>query len=128
MVSDKTVSLVQQVLARTQEGKLEWEETAQEGKYQVSFPKYTITISTRGTQDPDVVDYVLGIHNQDGTLIDRVTDPELQDQVDGAYAMMSEIFNTARGQALGIEQALDELLNSLSKLAPPAQEEDEIPF
>ena len=97
MAFDKLATLLVELIQKTNNGSLRWEATAAEGVYQVSFPRFTVQISERGN------DFVLTILNSEGTLLEEAAD---------------QLYVNARRQALGVDAALDELLNELSKKTP----------
>ena len=101
-----------ELIQKTNNGSLRWEATAAEGVYQVSFPRFTVQISERGN------DFVLTILNSEGTLLEEAADPEFQGKIENPFSRMQQLYVNARRQALGVDAALDELLNELSKKTP----------
>jgi hypothetical protein len=70
-------------------------------------------------RDEDTIDYFIEIVNEDGRTIDRFsdvtlekTDPSPQDHP-GHFITMKDLFDVARRKALGVDQALDEILRNL---------------
>lgn len=114
-MTDKLSSLLVELAKRTREGFLKWEPTAVEGVYQVAFPRYTVQICTE-RNEKGLADYVLSILNSDGVLIERAADPDLSSRVQNASGLMNELHSNARRQALGADQAIENILTDLSKL------------
>lgn len=137
----KYYRLINSIFKKTRDGSMSWEETDEDDVFQVSFPDYSLRISRVPTrsQDPDGEDIILRIYNNEGKLIDEVDDamiyqydPERRFSGLSSYQAMYEIYNIARRQALGVEQALDSLLNLIEEEEEEIEDttlsEDEIPF
>lgn len=107
MASEKYVQLVNRLLAKTDEGKLEWRETAWPDTMQVSFPNYSITLAE--THSDGELGYVGHILNSEGRTVDSFSDEDLRE----GLGQMAELYLKARRQALGGERALDEILSQL---------------
>ena len=52
-MADKLHAFVRAIRSRTEEGKVNWEPTVDEGVFQAAFPNYTVRIWTRPTRYPD---------------------------------------------------------------------------
>lgn len=115
----KLAQLVERVHGQTLANEVKWQATEEEGVFQLAFPKYALRISARQSRQPgDDPDYVLTIYNDSGTVIEDVADPELAEEADigyDPYRVMKETYDRARGQAMGIDEALDDLLKYFSK-------------
>jgi hypothetical protein len=109
MASEKMARLLLELVQKTRAGNLNWETTAAEGVYQVWFRRFTVQISQSGT------DYLLAIRNSEGMLIEEASNPQLSSNIPDAFSEMGELLTNARRQALGVDAALDELLNELSE-------------
>lgn len=118
----KIAILVPKLHKQTIDGKLEWEQTDREGAFQTSFPNSSIRISVRPSESllSFQNDYVISIYNSSGILIESASDVDIKNELDNSYNLMKEMHETARGYALGVEQALDSIISELSK--------DDIPF
>lgn len=112
MAHEKVGAILNMLSVRTQSGKIDWQQTAQEGVYQVSLPKYTVQIYTRPSEHPDAYDYVLAIRNDVGAVIEEVADVEFDDAA-ATYQLMRKMYDAARSKALGVDAALDEILLEL---------------
>jgi hypothetical protein len=109
MADNKLTKILMELVQKTDKGSLAWEPTAEEGVYQVSFPRFTVQLSPNG---PDIV---LSILNSEGTIIEEAADAEFSDHIPAPYQTMKKLYANARRQALGVDAALDELLDELSK-------------
>lgn len=117
---DKRILLLQQLRRRTLEGTLNWEETADDGAYQATFSNYGVRIRTMWNREHDSPDYQLELYNSNGHLIEEISSDALHevDPKAGAYQIMAQMFETARRIAMGVEQALDEILQELDDNLP----------
>lgn len=113
----KLAQLVERVHRQTVADSLQWEATEKEGVFQAAFTDYALRLSARphrtGSND---LDYTLTIYNDSGVVIEDITDTELDEDEVGykPYQVMKETYDRARGQAMGIDKALDDLLRYLS--------------
>lgn len=110
---------------KTKGGSVIWEDTAQKGTYQASINRIAVQISqVAGTGWGDECDYKISIFDSDGDMVESFEsqdiDPLLPAGVN-AQEMLDEMYNAARRMALGTEQVLDALLESL-------EEDDDLPF
>jgi hypothetical protein len=115
MAYAKLSRLLIELIQRTSKGSLKWEGTAADGVYQMSFPKYTVQLSTRPAERDGFDDIVLTVLNSEGVVIEQAADPDFAPDVGEAYTAMKEMYATARRQALGVDSALDDLLSELTK-------------
>lgn len=112
MASEKHIALVSQLLRQTHDGKLEWEESALSGAFEVAFANYSIRMYQ------DNADYWLGILDKTGRLIESFSDVDVRDaewEAGNSYAAFQKLYTMARRVALGAEKALNELLEELDK-------------
>ncbi|SRR5258708_5616135 len=117
MSDDKLATLLVELAKRTRTGSLNWERTAAEGVYQASFPRYTVQLSVKyNPQGPD--DYLVTILDSEGSVIEKVADPDLADRLSDPLELMSKMYSSARRQALGVDRAIDDILGELSKQIP----------
>lgn len=118
-MATKYLQLLDRLIKKTEAGELKWEETAASNAFQVSFPNYTVILSEVESGD-DAIDYVVELVNSDGRIIDRFSDVTLQQTDPNTsgerllhFNRMKGLFEASRRQALGVDQALDELLREL---------------
>lgn len=107
----KYMQLVKRLIARQSQGKLDWNATEVEGVFQLSFPDYSLRIYER--QSRAGTDIVIALYNEEGTQIDEFTDVSLHQEWEESYLEMSGLYAEARRVALGVDKALDSLLNEL---------------
>jgi hypothetical protein len=125
-MADKLWDFIQRLRDRTTEGKVSWERTADEGVYQVSFPNYTVRIFSRPAGEEEF-EYVVQIVDQEGTVVEEATNGDLAAAAtagrSSAYRLMGDLFKQARRKAMGVDQALDAIMESLG----PGPDHD-VPF
>jgi hypothetical protein len=135
-MADKLHTFVWTLKDRTDEGRVNWEPTIEEGVYQAAFPNYVVKISTRPNhQNPDEVDIWIAIINIVGTVIEEFADITLAGTgFREPYALMQDLYRLARRRAMGLDKALDDILASLGPAAPPSEgsnqgiTDDDVPF
>jgi hypothetical protein len=102
------------LLAKTESGKIKWQDTVEPNTFQVSFPNYSIILGHRILMQhaarPGIPTYEVSILNAEEKNVDSFTDQNLG----GGYQQrIAELFQKVRRQALGADKALDEILNAL---------------
>lgn len=112
MKDEKLVRLARLLYERTKDGDIRWEETALRDTFQCSFPSYSVLISQKsfsGLADPKPM-RILKICNEEGKTIEEISDaaPPLSGRIE-----LKELFELARRDAMGVEKALDEILDFL---------------
>lgn len=107
----KMADLISTLLEKTQSGKLNWEATAMSDTFQASFPKYAVLIFS--TTHNDELDYVLQIINDYGEIVERVEDTDLLEVMSNPFITMRELHEAARRNAMGVEEALNDILDFL---------------
>src|SRR5262249_11534535 len=131
---DKIRAFVEKLVDRTEEGKVNWERTVNEGIYQASFPNYTVHLFTRPSRtDSENEDFVLQIKDEDGAVIEEVDDTMLSTGYpnDKIFTRMRKMFALARRQALGVDRAVDAILAALGPDDSPACgqiTDEDVPF
>jgi hypothetical protein len=96
-------------------GKVTWENTSEEGAFQLNFPNYSIKIS-QAPRDYNKIDTFLQILNEENNIIEAIDDEDIQSSLGGdGVRMIEDLYRKARGQAMGIEKALDTLLEALGE-------------
>ncbi|RLU07405.1 hypothetical protein CS078_10325 [Pseudomonas prosekii] len=113
MSHEKIARIVMGVIRRTGDGKIDWETTERTGVFQASFPNYSIRLST--IEGDLGVDYWFAIINNEGATIERVSDVDLSSNIEAAFEEMGNLYSAARRIALGVEKALDELLEIIDR-------------
>lgn len=113
MHDDKAIKFFEEVLSKTKAGKLRWEPTAKESNYIAAVGgHFTLSISEYQNTFTDAITHVLALKDQDGRELTRVTSGD-----DGvSWADIQELHETARRQALHVDEKIDSVLGELSKL------------
>lgn len=108
MVDPKLLQLIERLLRKTRAGDVPWEATAQDGRFQVAFPDYSVVVFERGN------DWVLSIYNDEGAQIESVSDSALYNEGQGnAAEQLVALYQAARRTAFNVGKALDDLLGNL---------------
>ncbi len=102
---------------------LEWQVTVDERSFQTTVSQYALRISEQPPDDPDpesAPDYILSVYNQQGDVIESVSDVELAafDRDSKAFQTMKKIYKIARSAALGLDRALDSIIDALKEELP----------
>lgn len=119
MAYDKHYALANRLYEKTVSGEKTWEETAQDDVFQLNFAKYSVRIRQKNVVNQDYPDYIIEIYDKDGAKIDSYSDQDLDNSGNEYFNKLEEIYETARRQALGTDQAIDEIIAEL---------DDDIPF
>lgn len=116
---EKEIELMKRLYARTGQGAINWHRTDQEEVYQAQFPEYDMQIFQRWPdENEDAYDTYLSILDKDGVLMESFSDTMIsQSESIGsdAFLFMRELFLMARRISLGVEQALDKLIEYLAE-------------
>ena len=107
MKYQKQIAIVKKLIENTEIGKLTWAEAPTPKIFQVSLPQYTVQIA-REPQDTIVI-----IRDSAGETIEKYTSRELAREWPIANSVMDELYVTVRRKALGVDKALDNILNEL---------------
>lgn len=113
----KFAMLVRKLHEKTIGAELEWEPTDEDGVFQVAFPEFTIRVSMHQVSDVDVY-YLISIHDSRGNLIEQVNDEQLKEDIPDSYVLMKAMYEAARRKALGVDEALDNILSQLEEDLP----------
>jgi hypothetical protein len=125
MADSKLVNLVKLLNRRTVEGNISWERTSDEGVFNAPFKEYSVQISTAPTRGAELEGYdiVLRIYDDEGEIVEEIRDVDFTtEEFLNPYGTMNEIYLIARRQAMGVDKAVDSLLNQL------IEPDDDIPF
>ena len=113
MQDAKAVEFFEGVLAKTTAGRIRWEPTAKESEFIAAIGgKFTIAISRYWNDDFPFPRHALILKDQDGRELTR------QASADGGIdeEAIRELYETARRQALHVDEKIDSILGELSKL------------
>jgi hypothetical protein len=111
----KLVKLIELLAVRSKEGRVRWKEAGDSGVYHTTFPEYEVRLSSSdiSLEPTDNRDYHLEIYDSEGTLIEQMTDQDLD--IEDSYDLMRDLYETARRSAMGVHQAIDHILASLEE-------------
>jgi hypothetical protein len=117
MVDERIALLVTKLHQNTLSRKISWAPTVDDNAFEATFPRYTVRISER--EGRTSIQYVISILNDLGVSVDSFSDSELSARFADApldlgwYGVLREIYEMARRQALGADQAIDDILGEL---------------
>lgn len=104
--------LVATVLARTREGKLDWEELSQTGFLTRVGQTMLVIDRPRGNQQPS-----MRITDESGKVLEVIGDPVFSGGAALATVdLLSELYELARRQALRVDETLSNLKRQLDRL------------
>jgi len=109
---EKLAALLQRIYEKTVKGELRWEPTANGSAFTVPFARFSLSLE-RVPETRDLMGYILlRISNDRGQTIEEFTGGQA---VQIGFPHMDELFDRARRIAMGLEEALDELLSELDE-------------
>ena len=91
----------------TVEARIDWTISADNVSILTAFPSFGVSIRKQG------IDYALTIFDKSGEVVETVRDPAVTPYLPTAYTLMGEIYDRGRRNALGIDAAIDSLLDEL---------------
>jgi hypothetical protein len=106
MATAKIVELATLIHEKTRIGEVRWEKTTNARTFQTSFPKYAVQIFS-----PAAGMATLLVYNGEGSLIEELSWPAAVSAQIGS--VLVDTFETARRQALGVDNAIEEILGNL---------------
>ncbi|MGB3552834.1 MAG: hypothetical protein WA993_19305 [Candidatus Binatus sp.] len=106
MATSKVVELAVLIREKTRSGEVRWEKTSNARAFQTAFPKYAVQIVS-----PAAGMATLLVFNAQGALIEELSWPAAVGAQLGPALI--DTFEMARRQALGVDNALDEILGDL---------------
>jgi len=124
MADEKVLRLLRRLHERTSSGQLQWTKTVVDGVYQASFPEYAVKVRPGEGGFDGPREFVMEIYDDDGVLIERVLDSDFGEHEGVAYKLLSGIYTIARRQAMGLDRAIDKILDELG----PVGDVDDTPF
>lgn len=126
---DKHRQLVDQLHTRTKEGEVAWEGVDFSGQFQAVFPRFTLRLKQVEPATASA-NYLVTIHDEEGEVLEEFSDTDLSDDRDEQKyyrQQLKETFEIARRTAMGVEEALDHILEELEK-SDEFTGEDDLPF
>ncbi len=118
MLEKKFLDLLVRLHKKTMERKLEWTASFYDDKaFRTKLGDFAVTIGLRNDPDyPDQPDYVVQILGGNDKVLEEfsnVTLRGLSTNDTNAYSLLDETYTNARRAALGVESAVESLLENL---------------
>ena len=114
MSDEKFAKLIRRLSEKTQGGQLDWEATAQEDTFSVSFANYSVHISYDEREDNQY--FMITIVDSAGNTIDQVDDSNFSSSDfsgENPEEFLRSIYSQARKIAMGVDEALDDILEEI---------------
>ena len=116
MAENKSERFIRRMCEKTEAGEVAWERTAVSDKFQTSVTGFLILFGSDKGAFGRV--FEMRILNTDGDIVDTNNDemfdpPGTAEQADSIFRLMKKSFGIARRQAMGIDQALEDILKEL---------------
>ena len=111
MEDTKAKEFFEGVLSKTRAGRIHWQPTAEDSEYIAAIGgQFTLSVSQYDDQFPQI--YALVLKDQEGRVLTKVSN------VDAGFGSkdIRELYETARRQALKVDDKIDQVLGELSKL------------
>lgn len=114
MANSKLLQLIEALGKATDEGRVQWETTANENAFRTLLQAGFVEIGTELQWDDELGDYgppsyfVASLYDASGRLADRIDAPQ---------PMLERIHTIARRQALQADQLVEDMLHQLAKPA-----------
>jgi hypothetical protein len=110
----KLQTLVQRLFDRTRKGEIEWEPGTDPNVFAISMPSFTVSIE----REPDTGDasgaVYLRIANSEGLVLQELSEFEARKL---GFGELGELFVMVRKITMGLEQALDDVLQELDEIS-----------
>lgn len=108
MILEKRWHLVQMLIQKTQQKKLNWENGPSASMLYCSMKGLGIAIRPSGD------DLVISLFNEDGEMVESISDPDFTNAgFANSFATMSALYELAKAEATGSEKVVDSLLDIL---------------
>lgn len=115
----KAAAIIDRLYARTNEGKVTWEESSDKNSYHTTVGDYTVQLIKDYDPDSEESYVKVQIRRFDGALIDEIFPGHIDDvtfKPDPAmpyWKALDTMFEAARRYALGVDKAYDDILSRL---------------
>lgn len=117
MAEQKMHVLINTLVEKTNRGELSWDTTDLDDVFQLTFSNNTIRLSLgRSPSNLSEEAYFINIYDSNGKLIDSINDEDLGDLFSNAFIQLRGLYQNARRTALGVDKAIDDILDELSLL------------
>lgn len=112
MLDAKSLVLLREIVAKTHDGRMEWEPTASASLFLSAIESYSLHVSKQ-EQGPAGPYVRVVLKDEDGRMLLSFD----SDEVDKQHGqLMNELYESARRKALRVDQAVDSILSMLKKL------------
>ena len=119
MSYQKIARLVTALSEKTITQEVSWNQTEHGEIFETSFPNYSVRIS-KGERPNNFNEsqpiYILEILNDNGEIVEEIDDEMLTEFIHSPFGIMKEMYEAARRQAMGVEEALDSILNIIDPI------------
>lgn len=118
-MDDQKFNLVlDKLIEKTNEGKLEWETTANRNTFLAVLQDSAISINHTNQSANDFFDeynvYTFDFRNENGDVVESVAVTDVTEEDSEKYEKASQIFELARRQSLKIDKTIDHILEQLA--------------
>jgi len=126
MSYEKLATIAKLLYERTESDTIKWVETEKKDVFQTSFPHSSVRIEeVQNKHNDDETDIRITVINDEGSVVEQFTDEDITDLLPKAYQKMGLTLNKARRSALGVDTALDEIIEGLTE---NSFLDDDLPF
>jgi hypothetical protein len=128
VTKDKALLLFNALVDKTEESKVPWTPAFAKNQFEASFGRNTVRLTQGVEVDEDGSEHTMvfiSLLDAGGEVIDNVFPSTLSKYIHNPRERLAYLYDLAKDQALGINEAVDEIL---SELGPVEDKEDEIPF
>jgi hypothetical protein len=108
-LQEQTAKLVSRLLQLSDQGKVSWQETADESTFLTSVGKFVVTIGK-----PSQNTCSLTITDQTGKILEESNEENQYPYQE--YRQLANLHELARRRALNVDEALTEMLSSLEQI------------
>lgn len=129
MASERFTQLIKELKDATVNGKIRWMETTNENTFRVGLGDGLVRIQPQYDREADASGYAIYLVNRHGRIVD-----EFESWVGSGpdYVLLRNLYQSARGSALNIDEVIDSMLSDLkagkTRDLPSEDRADEIPF
>lgn len=122
MFFDKYYSLIENMVEKTNRNIIKWEQTADHKTFLASFTNYSVGL-TEGVNKRGQPEYFILITDPFGETLEKIGDEALDEEKElsdnsnyrdnNYYHILSDLYTSVRRKAMGVETAIDSILNDL---------------
>jgi hypothetical protein len=113
---------------RTNSAQLDWEVSEEGDTVEVALGDHIILLSSEPEVCGGDTQYAISILDHERSMIAQLGESDLDIQgVDSSHSFLHDIYESARRNASGLEQAFDEILINLAG-RKPTLDDDDLPF